>query len=345
MASSSKAPQDKASAVGSFPNGVIAKSLPEQYVYNEIIGANRYETLMLERCFKNKDGECEIIRLIGLWDKCENQWVQGYPCAVDIRGQEWCGDLSELKPVFGNKPNCRGPIPGPPGIQGLQGAIGPIGLQGDIGIAGPPGPEGPESSCTSAESESDCPYFAFDQTESCSPGFLIARFFRHDEIGMPSPNLKSVSGANFDPSAVPASLTSVEENLVDYTNNTECCQEIQCAVQSGNEVLLSTDRGSELTMAVWIENQSGQYIPQSFHKFTHEPQFGGSSSISSKTYPLVSTPWTVKLNPGENVKYTLKFGLLDYFKLNELASSDALFTGKVDKPCIECRVTTVGDAQ
>lgn len=322
------------------PTGVLMKPVPEQFVYNEIISANRYEPLELERCSKDKNGDCEIIRLVGLWDKCEGRWVSGYPDAVDVTGQPWCGDLSSLKPVFGGKPNCRGPIPGPPGIQGLEGPRGPKGDQGFEGIQGLAGVPGPEGSCDTAE---DCPFFVFDTIDNCPDNFMVLPFSLHSDLPA-SPGLNPTA-SSFNPNDIPSETIAVVSNLVNYTNNTDCCQEIQCSIQSGNEAGITIDRGSMMAFALWVEDASGSLVPASYHKFKYRAPNDSTAVTSSKSFPLVSTPWTVKLNPGESVSYTIKAGLLDYSKNPELPSNGAGFSGKVVYPCISCKVTTIGAAQ
>lgn len=321
------------------------QSLPDKYAYTETVTASRYQPLELVRCHKQPNGQCELVRVLGLWDKRNNQWLQGYPCYVAANGLEWCGDPSKLRPAFGGKPDCRGPIPGPPGIQGLQGPIGLTGPKGDIGPIGPQGPIGPEADCAAVDA--DCAFFQFDQQDFCGSKFGINA--TGATLG-PNPGLNP-DQLSFNPSALPAAQTFSTGTLFNYTNNTDCCQEIVCSMRSGNTIDIITDRGSVLSVAVWAEDEAGSYIEESFHKCSEGTPINSASLISTQSCPIVSTPWTRKLNPGETHSASINMGLLSYTLSPLLADfpetpiSSLTFNSIMSNPCITCRVTTVGQAQ
>lgn len=345
MPSSSANYKPNGAVQGNYPQGLVAKATPEQYVYNQVISANRYESLMLERCHKNADGECEIIRVVGLWDKCDNKWLQGYPCYVDVAGQEWCGDPKTLRPVFGNKPNCRGPIPGPPGIQGIQGPIGPVGAQGLVGPAGPDGIQGPIGDSCGSDEDDSCSFFMFQQEEFCynNGGLLITPFTNGGNIG-PSPGLEETTLGTFNPSSIPSNTVADTGFLVDYTNTTDCCQEITCQLMSGCEIAVVTSRGGSLSMVFWAEDESSSLIFETFYKCKSEPSISGPGTVGTEICQMSSTPWVRKLNPGENHKVKLKMGLLGYTQSSVPASISAYDYYAKLAACVTCRVSTIGEA-
>lgn len=318
-------------------------AVPQQVYYDNEVGAEQYTPISMERCHKDNEGNCEIVRLIGFWDKCNGGWLPGYPKAIDIAGREWCGDITKLKPAFGNKPNCRGPVPGPPGIKGIRGPVGPMGPHGLLGPAGPQGPHGPVVECAEIIS-ANCPVERFNPTTNCHEGKFVFEL-NIPQAGRSKQTNAGTTANSFDPGKLVNSIKSSAGTLVDYTNNTDCCQRITCRVTPLVYFEMWGFDGATGEAVFWMEDENGAVIPEVFSTtsvdgFTRPITSGGNllPGSSRGAAPVPSSSWTRKLNPGETHSAKAWTGFENYV----LGSNGDVANFLNGSLCIECTVETIG---
>lgn len=61
----------------------------EEYTYEPVLYSGQYEMLEFEGCL-NPSGEPAL--MVGLWDKCDNQWMEGFPRIISYNGIPYCGE-------------------------------------------------------------------------------------------------------------------------------------------------------------------------------------------------------------------------------------------------------------
>lgn len=314
--------------------------------YSRLLHSNRYQPLALERCHKDEDGNCEIIRIVGLWDKVENRWVKQSPEYVNVIGEEWCGDPSELRPAFGSKPQCHGPIVGPPGKQGEAGKFGPVGDMGQLGYPGTIGPPGPEIAC--------------DDIEECGPNeFETEIFCSEDQLKLEA-DTNSVGAAlvtdtgespfDFDPRLIPDSAKISIDKVLSYSNATNCCQELKCSLPRTAILEIEAFSNSTGRVVVWGEDEAGNFIPELFgsaeadgltnHITDDRGQPDPASSSDSSV--VFSSYWKRKLYPGDYHEVSIWIGFTDLDL--DTGGPDDVVRAFLNEICLNCSVSTIGPA-